>query len=77
MGDYGGNCSNVNVKGTNECCAASTKGTNGGSENNSVVNVQMISKPMNFLLSVSPCKEINVRSQRQMKNFLTTAGFEP
>ena len=33
MGDYDGNCSNVNVKGTNECCNAGTKDTNGGSEN--------------------------------------------
>ena len=33
VGDYGGNCSNVNVKGTNECCAAGTKDTNDGSEN--------------------------------------------
>ena len=32
VGDYVGNCSNVNVKGTNECCAASNKDTNDGSE---------------------------------------------
>ena len=28
MGNYGGNCGNVNVKGTSECCAPSTKDTN-------------------------------------------------
>ena len=33
VGDYGGNCSNVNVKGTNERRASSTKDTNDGSEN--------------------------------------------
>ena len=33
MGDYGDNCSNVNVKGTNECCAASSNDTNDGSDN--------------------------------------------
>ena len=33
--EYGGTgCDNVIVKGTNECCAASTKDTNDGSENN-------------------------------------------
>ena len=32
-GDYGGNCGNVNAKGTNECCASSTKDANDGSEN--------------------------------------------
>ena len=32
VGNYGGNCGNVNVKGTNECCAAGTKDTNNGSE---------------------------------------------
>ena len=31
MDDHGGHCGNVNVKGTNECCTASTKGTNDGS----------------------------------------------
>ena len=31
MGDYGGNCGNVNVKGTYECCVASTMDTNDGS----------------------------------------------
>ena len=32
MGDNGGNCSIVNVKGTNECCPASTNDTNDVSE---------------------------------------------
>ena len=32
MGDYGGNCGNVNVKGTNGCCAASTKDINDETE---------------------------------------------
>ena len=31
--DYGENCGNMNVKGTNECCAASTEDPNDGSEN--------------------------------------------
>ena len=31
--DYGGNCGNVNVQGTNECCAAKTKDTNDRSQN--------------------------------------------
>ena len=31
--DNGGNCGNVNAKGTNACCASSTKDTNDGSEN--------------------------------------------
>ena len=31
--DNGGKCGNVNVKGTNEYCAANTKDTNDGSEN--------------------------------------------
>ena len=30
MGDFGGNCGNVNVKGINRCCSASTKDTNDG-----------------------------------------------
>ena len=34
VSDYSGNCGNVNVKGTNECCASSTKDTHGGSETN-------------------------------------------
>ena len=33
VGDCGGNCGNVNVKGTIECCAASTNDTNDRSEN--------------------------------------------
>ena len=33
VGDCGSNCGNVNVKGTNEFCSASTKDTNDGSEN--------------------------------------------
>ena len=33
VGDDGGNCSNVNVKGTNKCFADSYKDTNYGSEN--------------------------------------------
>ena len=33
LGDFGGNCGNVNVKGTNKCCAASIEDTNHGSEN--------------------------------------------
>ena len=33
MGDYGGNCGDVNMKGTNECCAADTNDKNDGSQN--------------------------------------------
>ena len=33
LGDCGGNCDSVNVKGTNECCTAGTKDRNDGSGN--------------------------------------------
>ena len=33
MGDYGGICGDVNMKGTNECCAADTNDKNDGSQN--------------------------------------------
>ena len=41
---------------------------------NSAVYVKVLSEPMNFLLSVSPSKEMGDR-KRQRKKRMTSAGF--
>ena len=50
VGDCDGNCNNVNVKGTNECCAASTLNTSDGSE----VYIVVPSEPILVTLLYSP-----------------------
>ena len=66
MGDYGGNCSNVNVKGTNECCAASTMDTNDRFENlNSAVYVKVNIGPQKNAFSPIP---VNLKTFPEERN---------
>ena len=50
MCDYGGNVGNLNVKGTNECRAATLM--------THKIVLKCSSEPLNFLLGASPRKEM-------------------